>query len=118
MMTYREVSPKMPLRLALYYAVEGKYFGEEAGGVGWKTDVYVWQVGSKPFRLSEDTLEKELFKLCGKLSPRSVDKRHVEILNNLSGTKLRGMPKLTTSRKKGEDLKIIDSRFKPSGSQT
>jgi len=28
MMTYREVSSSMPLRLMLYYAIEGKYFGE------------------------------------------------------------------------------------------
>jgi hypothetical protein len=102
MMAFREVSAKLPLRLVLYYAVEAKYFGEKAGGVGTRTDVLIMRSGLRPFRVSERTLEDALFKLCYQLEPRFVRKQHVEVLNKLKGPTLSTVPRLDINKQNGD----------------
>jgi 20S proteasome alpha/beta subunit len=101
-MAYREVSSVMPLRLALYYAVEGKYFGERAGGVGTKTDVLIIRFGKKAFKINEKVLEDNLFTLCSKLEPREIRESHVRVLNNLPSKSLASADKLKLVKEDGE----------------
>ena len=88
-MTYlRNLSPVMPARLALYYAYEGKYFGEDAPGVGWQTDLYIWRAGEEPIKISFETVEKILVeKLVVPLGPKDPRQSHVVILNEIPGLK-------------------------------
>jgi hypothetical protein len=85
----------------LYYAVEGKYFGELAGNVSERTDVYVWRSGDPPFRVDEKLLEDKIFSLCQRLQPRVLSQTHVDILNGL-GAAFGGIPKLKTKKVEGE----------------
>lgn len=94
MMAYRAYSPVMPLRIALYYAVEGKYFGEKSGGVGTKTDAVILRSGQRPFKLTTKALEETLFDLCMKLEPRPVRNKECDALNELSGAYFDRIPKL------------------------
>jgi hypothetical protein len=102
MMTYRDASASMPLRLMIYYALEGKYFGELAGGVGLRTDFYVLRSGKRTFKIKEETLDKKLFTLCKKIQPRNLTQSHVDALNSLRGAYLDQIPKLKTKRDNGE----------------
>jgi len=102
MMAYREVSRSMPLRLVLYHAIEGKYFGERAGGVGIHTDTYIMRAGEPVFRIKEKVVEDYLFKLCEKLKPREFNQPHVDLLNSLPGTSIRRLPKLHRVKEKGD----------------
>lgn len=102
MMMYRSASASMPLRLMLYYALEGKYFGEQASGVGSRTDLYILRSGKAAFKLKEKVLENKLFKLCAKLEPRDLAQKHVDILNGLGGTRMDEIPKLNRKRVDGE----------------
>jgi hypothetical protein len=102
MMTYRDASASMPLRLMIYYALEGKFFGELAGGVGTRTDFYILRSGKPSFKIKEKVLEKKLFKLCKKIQPRNLAPSHVEELNGLSGFHFDQIPKLSTRREEGE----------------
>jgi len=94
MMMYREVSPSMPLRLALYYAIEGKYFGEQAAAVGTDTDAYIMRAGENVFRIKLEVLNDYLFKLCEKLKPRDLNQSDIGRLNSLPGKLIRSVPKL------------------------
>lgn len=102
MMAYREVGPSTPLRLVLYYAIEGKYFGEHASGVGWHTDVYIMRTGKKVFRIKEKVLEDNLFKLCERLEPRELNQSHVDVLNSLPGTYIKSVSKLERIKAEGD----------------
>jgi hypothetical protein len=102
MMSYREASLSMPLRLVLYYALEGKYFGERAGGVGTRTDVLVLRANKKPFKIKEKTLDDKLFDLCDKLKPRDLKGYHVDILNSLGGSYFSTIGKLLRTKEDGE----------------
>lgn len=112
MMGYREVSAAMPLRLALYYAVEGKYFGEKSGGVGTKTDAWVLRSGEKPFKVREETLENSLFDLCMKLEPRPIRKKQIDVLNDLAGRNFTSIPKLSI-KKEDDDWIIEEEKLSP-----
>lgn len=102
MMAYREMSAAVPLRLALYYAVEGKYFGEKSGGVGTKTDAWVMRSGLRPFKMSTEALEESLFDLCMRLEPRPIRRQQVDVLNQMKGTALSSVPKLEARKKDDE----------------
>ncbi len=99
MMAYREVSSSMPLRLVLYYAIEGKFFGERAGGVGTRTDAFIMRAGEQFFRIKEKVLEDNLFKLCERLKPRELNQSHIKILNELPGDRMGGIPKIERIKK-------------------
>ena len=102
MMTYRDVSSSMPLRLMIYYALEGKYFGELAGSVGTRTDLLILRSGKPPFKIKEKVLDKKLFRLCQKIQPRNLTQSHVDALNGLIGSHFNEIPKLKTKKEEGE----------------
>jgi hypothetical protein len=83
MLYYRRASIRSPLRQMVYYALEAKYFGELAGGVGTRTDLVVLQRGREIIRFSESTIEKKLIKLCQRLEPRELTPNPVKVLNEL-----------------------------------
>lgn len=84
MMYYRDVSPKMSVREAVYYALEGKYFGEQASGVGASTDLFIACPDKELLQLNDEgTIEEKLIPICYALSPNRLRKRDREILNNL-----------------------------------
>lgn len=85
MLWYREVTYNMQARRAPYYAMEAKLFGELGGGVGEGTDVFVVTPDGKLRRLDEDeTVEKKLVKVWGKLKPRWIQRGSADILNDIS----------------------------------
>ncbi len=51
MMFYRDVSQKLPVRAAVYYALEAKYFGEQASGVSVATDMFLLQFDGTLMRI-------------------------------------------------------------------
>lgn len=84
MLYYRDLSYKAPVRKALYYAMEAKLFGEQAGGVSEGTDVFVATSDGKFIPLDEkNTVEKKLVRVWQKLRPRWIKKQSVEILNDI-----------------------------------
>jgi 20S proteasome alpha/beta subunit len=88
MMFYRDLSPKTGVREAVYFALEGKYFGEQAGGVGESTDLFVARPGKELLQISdEETIEKKLIPICYALSPNLMRKRDRETLNGLEELK-------------------------------
>jgi 20S proteasome alpha/beta subunit len=93
MMFYRDLGPKTGVREAVYYALEGKYFGEQASGVGASTDLFVARPEKGLIQISdEDTVEKKLIPVCYRLSPNLMQKRDREVLNNLK--ELKDFPKI------------------------
>ncbi len=94
MLGYRELSPSKPIREALYYVVEGKFFGEFASGVGLRTDLYVIRPSKPYLRIVEKAVDKKLMSLCDRLSPRQVDQRGVDVLNSLHGKRMDTIPKI------------------------
>ncbi len=106
MMFYRSLSPKTKAREALYYALEAKYFGEQASGVGASTDMYIARpkatiatAGSssdaepKVTKINDDEIiEKKLIKMCEDLEPRELREKDVRTLNELP--ELEDLPKL------------------------
>jgi hypothetical protein len=85
MMFFRDVSLKLPIRAAVYYVLEAKYFSEHASGIGPATDMFVlrcdgnimaWQQIS-----DEKTIEKKLIPICESLEPPDPTNEHIAILN-------------------------------------
>jgi 20S proteasome alpha/beta subunit len=120
MMYYRRLSPKTPIREAVYYALEAKYFGEQASGVGASTDLFVARPGEKLIQLDDDkTIEEKLIPICSSLEPKDLRARDRQTLNDLP--ELRAFPKLEmpkkTKRKKPElvikTIPIKKTRKKP-----
>jgi 20S proteasome alpha/beta subunit len=105
MMGYRDLSPAVPVRAALYYVAEGKYFGEFASGVGLRTDLYIIRPNEPYVRIVEKAVDKKLMKLCDRLRPRRVDERAVEVLNSFKGKNMGTIPRIKIVGK-GEDRKI------------
>jgi hypothetical protein len=109
MMAYRVLSPAKPMREALYYVTEGKFFGEFAGGVGLRTDLYVIRFGKRRLHVREERVEKKLMKLCERLQPRDLDKRGIAVLNEIQWPRPEGgppFPKLKIKRE-GKEKKIV-----------
>lgn len=95
-LNYREASPSIPLREAVYYATEAKFYGEFATGVGIRTDVHVLRANRKDNKLDETTIEEKLMTMCDQLSPADLKRRNIETLNSLPhlGPKLPLKPRL------------------------
>ena len=102
MMFFKEVGLSLPIRAAVYYAVEAKYFGEYGAGVGEKTDMFVLRFNGQEVGLvvinDEKTIEKKLIPMCERLEPRHPENEDIEILNNLR--ELRGLPMIPAKKKK------------------
>lgn len=82
MMYYRNLGPKTGVREAVYYSLEGKYFGEQASGVGGSTDLFIARPGKDLLQLNdEDTIEEKLIPICYALSPNLMRKRDRATLN-------------------------------------
>jgi 20S proteasome alpha/beta subunit len=107
MLHYRRASPKNPLRQMLYHAIEAKYFGELASGVGSRTDLIVIRLRDKVIRFPENTIEKKLIKLCQRLEPSDLTPKPVRELNEL--VELAKVPKIEAYREDGE-WKIRESK--------
>jgi 20S proteasome alpha/beta subunit len=99
MMYYRDVSPKVPVREAVYYALEGKYLGEQASGVSGSTDLFVARPDKELIQLNdEETIEKKLIPVCYALSPDLLRTKDYAILNGLP--ELEGFPSVKKPEKK------------------
>ena len=98
MMYYRDLSADTSVREAVYYALEGKYAGEQAGGVSESTDLFIVRPGKELLPLKdEDTIEKKLIPICYALSPTRLRKRDRETLNGLA--ELEEFPKIKEPEK-------------------
>jgi 20S proteasome alpha/beta subunit len=101
MMHFKDVSPKLPIRAAVYYTLEAKYFGEYASGVGPRTDMIVLQFDGNFIRLvgidDDKTIEKKLIPMCERLEPQHPTPEDIDILNELP--ELKGLPALPRSNK-------------------
>jgi len=101
-MTHRRVAPTMELREALFYALEGKYYGELAGGVGLRTDIFVMRSNQDDLPIHEDNVDILMTKICEQVDPRELRDSHVKLLNKVP--ELADIPKmpLPSVRKKTE----------------
>jgi len=102
MMAWRELSPTLSVREALYYVAEGKYFGEHASGVGTRTDLFVLRFRKPRIKILEKTVDEKLMKLCEQLEPRQIGKKGVKVLNAIHGTLMDTVPKLKVEKENGE----------------
>ena len=103
MMYYRDCSPKMTIREAVYYSLEGKYFGEQAGGVSESTDLFIARPGCELLQLNdEETIEKKLIPICRALSPNPMRRRDRDVINKLS--ELGALPLIEEPKKKSKSL--------------
>lgn len=101
MMYYRDHGPKTGVREAVYYSLEGKYFGEQASGVGGSTDLFVARPGKELLQLNdEDTIEKKLIPICYALSPNLMRKRDRATLNTIA--ELKDFPEIKELEKKAK----------------
>jgi hypothetical protein len=82
-MAHRLVAPKMIIREALFYALEGKYYGELASGVGLRTDIIVMRPNEDDLRIHEDNVDILMNKICVQVDPRELMDRHVLLLNTI-----------------------------------
>jgi 20S proteasome alpha/beta subunit len=86
MLYYRDMSPRTDVREALYYALEAKYFGEQASGVGASTDLFVARPGRILIQIDdEEIIEEKLIPICYAMSPNLLRKRDYEVLNSIPG---------------------------------
>lgn len=85
MLYWRKMSPKVGAREALYYALEAKYYGEQASGVGPSTDLYIAKPGQDLIPVNDQkVVEKKLIPICQALEPKNLRKRDREVLNSMS----------------------------------
>jgi hypothetical protein len=87
------------VREAVYYALEAKYFGEQASGVGESTDLFIARPGEKLVQLDDDkTIEEKLIPICYVLSPKVLRPRDRKALNEIP--ELKSFPKVEEPKKK------------------
>jgi hypothetical protein len=83
MMFYRGLSPSKGAREATYYALEAKYYGEQASGVGADTDIFVAKPGEQLVRIKDERIEEVLIPICRNLEPRELTAKHRKALNSM-----------------------------------
>jgi hypothetical protein len=97
MLFFKDVSQKLPVRAAVYYALEAKYFGEHAAGVGESTDMFVLLFDGRIISFKQisdaETIEKILIPICQELEPRHPGPKHVRVLNSIP--ELQGLPRIS-----------------------
>lgn len=107
MLFYRDVSPKLPMRAAVYYALEAKYFGEFASGVGERTDLFAIRFDGALTYTAQirdaQTIEKKLIPICHRLMPQDPENRDIDVLNSIP--ELAGLPKLPRKRERKKTKK-------------
>lgn len=101
MLHFKDVSPVLPIRAAVYYTLEAKYFGEYATGVGPRTDLLVFRfIGGEVQAViidDEKTTERKLIPMCERLEPMHPMPADIDILNNLR--ELKGLPEIPRMNK-------------------
>jgi hypothetical protein len=121
MMLYRNVSPRTGAREALYYALEAKYYGEQASGVGGRTDLYIARPARELLALNdEETIEEKLIPICQRLEPADLHKKDRDTLNalpELGGFPLVEEPKKKTKAPNKAPLSIMQSIVQKSKGQ-
>jgi len=104
MLFFRDVSQKLPTRAAVYYALEAKYFGEKASGVGVRTDMFVLRFDGTLMQVvpvnDEKTIERRLIPICERLEPQELTNSDRDVLNTLP--ELKGLPNLPKKREKAK----------------
>jgi 20S proteasome alpha/beta subunit len=86
MMYYRELCPTTSVREAIYYALEAKYFGEQASGVSESTDLFVARPGKELIQINDkEIIEEKLIPICYAMSPNLLRIRDYAVLNSLPG---------------------------------
>jgi hypothetical protein len=117
MMYYRHLSPKTPIREAVYYALEAKYFGEQASGVSASTDLFIARPGRKLIQLDDDkTIEEKLIPICSALSPKDLrlpDRKTLNMLSELKGFPKIEEPKIKKKKKPAGVIEITANIRKP-----
>jgi len=109
-MYYRHLGPNLPVREAVYYTLEAKYFGEQAGSVSASTDLFIARPGKKLLQFDDDeTIEEKLIPICTALEPKELRPRDLKTLNGLK--ELRGFPKLPEAKRKKR--KIVEVLIYP-----
>jgi 20S proteasome alpha/beta subunit len=99
MMYYRDLDSKTPAREAMYYALEGKYFAEQASGVGESTDLFIAQQGKELIQISDEkVIEEKLIPVCYRLSPNRLQKKDRDVLNAIK--ELSEFPKISNPKKR------------------
>lgn len=115
MMYYRDLDPKTSVREAMYYALEGKYFAEQASGVGESTDLFIARPGRDLTQISDEkTIEEKLIPICYRLSPNRMQKRDREALNSIR--ELSEFPKIAQPKKRRKPKSKAKSKGGKSGS--
>jgi 20S proteasome alpha/beta subunit len=114
MMYYRDMSSKMTLRETVYYAMEAKLFGEQASGVGERTDMYVATSDGKFIRIDDEkTINGMLVPIFDRLKPRWPTDKDKGILNSIP--ELKGFPSTKAERRRKKKTK---KKTKPSSSES
>jgi|GEM_PF-2405676 20S proteasome alpha/beta subunit len=113
MMYYRDMSSKMTLRETVYYAMEAKLFGEQASGVGERTDMYVATSDGRfiPIR-DKETIDHMLVPIFDRLKPKWPTDKDRAILNAIP--ELKGFPPTKAERRRKKKPK---KKAKPSSSE-
>jgi 20S proteasome alpha/beta subunit len=110
MMHFKDVTPKLPIREAVYYALEAKYFGEYATGVGPRTDLVVLRFDGNVIQMiqidDDKTIEKKLIPMCERLEPKHPTPEDIDVLNSLP--ELKGLPAVPrrTRKSRGQIKKV------------
>ena len=88
-MTFRAVSFSTTAREMVLYALEGKYWAEEATGVGEDTDIRIIRADEDDIIIELDRIEKTLIPICHALRPRQLESypKHLKTLNELEELK-------------------------------
>ncbi len=106
-MYFRHLDSTTPVRVAVYYALEAKYFGEQAGSVSTSTDLFIARPGKKLLQFDDDeTIEEKLMPICMALEPRKLRTRDLEALNGLK--ELSGFPKIPEEKRKKRKKGVIE----------
>ena len=86
MMLWRELHVKMPLETMLYFSEEAKIFGEQAGGVGYKSDIYVMRHGCRTRKLTRGSVNA-LDSVWNLLRPKELVRKQRDQLAKLKEVK-------------------------------
>jgi 20S proteasome alpha/beta subunit len=106
-MYYRHLGSTTPVREAVYYALEAKYFGEQAGSVSASTDLFIARPGKKLLQFDDDeTIEEKLIPICGALEPRDLRPRDIKTLNGLK--ELKGFDNIPEEKRKKRKKGVIE----------
>jgi hypothetical protein len=104
-LAFRDMSYQRPLREALCYAIEAKYHGELAPGVGCVTELRILRHGEEPITLSDDRIDSIIDAVVDRIGPHELKHpRLFEVLNSIP--ELNGIEALDISKIKKPKIKL------------